>query len=194
MGQSHGPGFRLAVLMCAILASAGQVVAQKATNPGAAAVAEFDKQVKAYMDLHRKEEGSIAPVKSGATPAEVLVFEQALAGRIKAARSAAKQGDVFAPDVTPVFKKVFSDFYQRRSGRELRLLFDEVPNFTPQVNLSYLANQPKATFPPRLSLALPQLPEELEYRLVGTSLVLRDTKANLIVDFIPNILPSSAKH
>jgi hypothetical protein len=35
---------------------------------------------------------------------------------------------------------------------------------------------------------LPRLPEELEYRFVGRDLILRDVKANLIVDFIPGIL------
>jgi hypothetical protein len=95
--------------------------------------------------------------------------------------------------VVPVFKQIFADYYQRRTGRELRLLFDEVPNFKPQVNGIYPINAPKATFPPRLSLALPTLPDELEFRLVGTSLVLRDTEANLVVDYIPNVLPPAAK-
>jgi len=48
--------------------------------------------------------------------------------------------------------------------------YDEVPNFKPQVNGIYPINAPKATFPPRLSLALPTLPDELEFRLVGTGL------------------------
>jgi hypothetical protein len=186
-------------LVCASVCVIGAVVAvehpiaQGTTNPTAAAVAEFNRRVSAYMDLHKKAEAAAPDVTKGATPAEVLVFEEALAGRIRAARSSAKQGDVFVPDVTPVFKKTFSDYYQRRSGREIRLLFDEVPNFKPQVNMTYPVNAPKATFPPRLALSLPQLPEELEYRLVGTSLVLRDSEANLIVDYIPNVLPATAK-
>jgi hypothetical protein len=176
-----------------MLASADHAAAQQATNATAAAVAEFNKQVKAYMALHVKEEGSLQDVKKGATPAEVQAFEKALAGRIKTARATAKQGDVFVADVVPVFRKIFADYYQRRSGREKRLLFDEVPNFKPEVNMTYPVNAPKATFPPRLSLALPDLTDELEYRLVATSLILRDSEANLIVDYIPNVLPPSTK-
>jgi hypothetical protein len=187
------PSLLLAVLVCAMLASAGHAVAQQGTNATAAAVAEFNKQVNAYMDLHKKEEASAPDVKKGATPAEVLVFAKTLSEHIKAARSTAKQGDVFVPGVVPVFKKIFNDYYLRRSGREKRLLFDEVPSFKPQVHLTYPVDAPKATFPPRLALALPQLPDELEYRLVGTSLVLRDSEANLIVDYIPNVLPPSTK-
>ena len=33
--------------------------------------------------------------------------------------------------------------------------------------------------------SLPPLPEELQYRIIGQSLVLWDCHANLIVDFLP---------
>jgi hypothetical protein len=36
---------------------------------------------------------------------------------------------------------------------------------------------------------LPQLPQELAYRIVGRDLTLKDTKAELIVDLIPNAIP-----
>ena len=182
-----------AVVATALLASTGQSLAQQVANPTAAALAEFTKRVNAYMDLHRKAEEGAPDVKGGATPAEVMAFEKALGERIKAARATARQGEMFASEVTPIFKSIFADYYRRRSGREIRLLFDEVPNFKPQVNMTYPVDAPKANFPPRLALALPQLPEELEYRLVGDSLVMRDSKANLIVDYIPGIVPATPK-
>jgi hypothetical protein len=37
-------------------------------------------------------------------------------------------------------------------------------------------------------LALPKLPKELEFRFVGSTLILRDTKANIIADILPNAL------
>ena len=39
--------------------------------------------------------------------------------------------------------------------------------------------------PPQLLAALPRLPAELQYRIIGNSLVLWDHHANLIVDFLP---------
>jgi len=36
------------------------------------------------------------------------------------------------------------------------------------------------------------LPPELDYRVVGRDLVLRDVKANLVVDFIANAIPGVA--
>jgi len=179
-----------AAIVAGLLAPAVQLSAQQEQNPTALALAAFTKRVNAYMDLHKKAEEGAPDVSKGATPAEVMVFEKALGDRIKAARSTAQQGDVFAPDVAPLFKTIFADYYRRRSGREIRLLFDEVPNFKPQVNMTYPVNLPKANFPPRLALAMPQLPEQLEYRLVGDSLVMRDSKANLIVDYIPGIVPA----
>jgi hypothetical protein len=45
------------------------------------------------------------------------------------------------------------------------------------------------TTPPALLNRLPPLPQELAYRIVGRDLTLKDTKAGLIVDLIPNAIP-----
>jgi hypothetical protein len=58
-----------------------------------------------------------------------------------------------------------------------------------KVNRSYPVEVPLQTTPPSLLQNLPKLPPELEYRVVGKALVLRDVNANLIVDFLPNALP-----
>ena len=49
---------------------------------------------------------------------------------------------------------------------------------------------PLATFPPALLRKLPDLPPELEYRIVARSLLLRDVKANLIVDILRDVVPT----
>jgi hypothetical protein len=46
-----------------------------------------------------------------------------------------------------------------------------------------------STMPPDILAALPQLPEELEYRFVGDRLILLDTKAHVIVDYVDDVLP-----
>jgi hypothetical protein len=56
------------------------------------------------------------------------------------------------------------------------------------VNSTYPPSQPLATFPPKLLLQLPELPEELEYRFQGRDLILRDSKANLVADVLPGAL------
>jgi hypothetical protein len=57
-----------------------------------------------------------------------------------------------------------------------------------RVNAPY-PSVPLQSTPPSLLLNLPPLPSEVDYRLVGRALVLRDVQANLIVDFVPNAIP-----
>jgi hypothetical protein len=57
------------------------------------------------------------------------------------------------------------------------------------VNAAYPKDQPVQSMPPSLLKELPQLPRELEYRVVGRTLILRDTEANLIVDYVKEALP-----
>jgi hypothetical protein len=59
---------------------------------------------------------------------------------------------------------------------------------TLKVNARYPDSQPLPTMPPNILASLPRLPEQLEYRIIGRNLILRDVPANLIVDFIPNAI------
>jgi hypothetical protein len=43
--------------------------------------------------------------------------------------------------------------------------------------------------PPSLLLKLPLLPEQVRYRFVGRAFILRDTEANVILDYIPDVVP-----
>jgi hypothetical protein len=52
--------------------------------------------------------------------------------------------------------------------------------------MQWPAGVPFDFVPPRLLQSLPALPEELQYRIIGLSLVLWDYHANLIVDFLPD--------
>ena len=66
---------------------------------------------------------------------------------------------------------------------------DENPGAFPfNVNGVYPKDEPLGTIPPNILGALPPLPEALEYRFVNKHLILRDARANLIVDFIPNAI------
>jgi hypothetical protein len=56
--------------------------------------------------------------------------------------------------------------------------------------MTYPSSLPLGTVPARLLRELPDLPPELEYRIVARHLILRDAKANIIVDFIRNAVPT----
>ena len=55
-------------------------------------------------------------------------------------------------------------------------------------NKLYPVGVPLQTMPPSLLAALPKLPPELEYRIVGNALILRDVPANVVIDFVPNAM------
>jgi hypothetical protein len=78
--------------------------------------------------------------------------------------------------------------FKRRSTKTKKLRLDELPKFHPVVNQTYPAEWPLQTFPPTLLAQLPKLPPELEYRFVDDALILRDTKANVVVDFILDVM------
>ena len=58
------------------------------------------------------------------------------------------------------------------------------------INTVYPTTLPLADVPGGALLRkLPDLPPELEYRIIGRSLILRDVKANLIVDILRDVVP-----
>lgn len=159
-------------------------------NPTAAALADFTKRVNGYAALHKRIAGEVGPLDETKRPAEIAAREKALGEAIRAARVDAKQGDLFTPDVSAVFKKLILEESRHRSPRvraHRKDAQEEVPQFKPQVNQVYPTTFPLATFPPTLLKMLPPLPEEVEYRTLAGYLILRDKEANLIIDFIPQV-------
>ena len=57
-----------------------------------------------------------------------------------------------------------------------------------KVNATYPPDTPLPSTPPQVLMNLPKLPEQLEYRIVGKNLIIRDVEANIIVDFVPNAI------
>lgn len=77
-----------------------------------------------------------------------------------------------------------------RSATDRKALVEELPNMKLTVNMVYPPRLPLGTVPARLLRVLPDLPPELEYRIVGRNLLLRDAKANIVVDFIRDVVPT----
>jgi hypothetical protein len=57
------------------------------------------------------------------------------------------------------------------------------------VNGRYPDTVPLTSMPPQVLQTLPKLTEDLEYRFVGDWLIMLDTHAHLIADYIDNALP-----
>ena len=162
-------------------------------NPDAAAMADFEARVEKYADLHKQlARGSADPPKETPKPAEITAAKVALAAKIQAARAGAKHGDIFTPQIRPVFRRLLAPELKGEDGRDAKALLKDdapAPGTVPfKVNAKYPENQPQPTVPANLLLTLPTLPAPLEYRVVGQHLLLLDIEADLIVDYILNAI------
>ena len=109
---------------------------------------------------------------------------------VQGARQDAKPGDIFTPAAAKQFRRIISADLNKRSDADAEAVVEEIPDkLRLRVNEAYPDGAPLATMPPKLLLRLPRLPEEVEYRFLGRHLILRDVGANVIVDFIYNVLP-----
>jgi hypothetical protein len=157
-------------------------------NPMGAATLEFHKRVQAYMKIHNEAETKVPNLKKTDDPVEIAAREQALAQMIMTLRANAPASEIFVKEYQPYF---IQDDFAARSAADRKALVHELPrNVKVDVNTVYPTTMPLITFPAGLLRKLPDLPPELEYRIVGRSLILRDVKANLIVDVLRDVVPT----
>jgi len=143
------------------------------------------------LKIHNQAEAKVPNLKKTDDPQEISDRERALGQAIMALRAGAHPGEIFAPEYQPYFVKIVQDDFKTRPARDRKAIIAELPaNMKVDINTIYPTTIPLATFPPVLLRKLPDLPPELEYRLVGRSLILRDVKANLIVDILRDVVPT----
>jgi hypothetical protein len=194
IGQPEGLMNRtIAVVLLSCGVILGPVSAQQPkVNPDAQLLQNFKKGVDAYMEIHRRLEKKAPPLKETDDPAKIKASQDGLAALIRAERTTAKKGDLFTPEIAQLFRRLMYPEIKGEQGKETKAAIKEDapnPKAVPlKVNARYPDSVPLPTVPPNLLANLPQLPKELEYRIVGNDLILRDVQANLIVDFIPRAI------
>jgi hypothetical protein len=163
-------------------------------NPQAAALGTFAARVREYMELRARLTAQLPSLSSNATPEEIDRHQQELAAAIRKARAQSRQGDFFTPAVVPQFRAIIRHDLRSRETRDAMAAMQDVPpTISLRVHESWPRNAPRATVPPRLLNNLYHLPEGLEYRFLGRHLVLLDIEANLIIDYVTNVVPSSIR-
>lgn len=164
-------------------------------------IKQFNKRIHEYLDIQKKADSSLPPeAKAGKKepdPAVIVKHQLELAKAIRAARAYAVRGDIFIPSVRPVFKALIGQELKGPDGATARsMILGEGNPKNPEsrakvdlkVNAAYPAKAPLSTVPPSVLRVLPPLPDGLEYRFVGRHLILRDAKADLIVDILRNAI------
>jgi hypothetical protein len=165
-----------------------------AVNQDSLVIAIFENSVKEYMKLHNKAKAGAPSLKPTNSAHAINQYQLLLVDNIRAARPDAKQGDIFTPEISKEFKRLIAMTMDGPDAAKIRASLrhaEPVSKIPLQVNAVYPQRVPLQSSPPSVLLNLPPLPTELDYRIVGPDLVLRDVGANMIVDFIPGAIPSS---
>ncbi|HEY2386068.1 MAG TPA: hypothetical protein VGK30_03835 [Candidatus Binatia bacterium] len=156
------------------------------------AAPDFIVHTAEYVALHRRVAARLPAARSTDDAARITERRKALAAGIRAERSEARQGSVFTPQMETRLRHTVRADLQSRAPDDRAAVGREVPRVPFKVNDPYPEREPQATVPPTLLASLPRLPNELEYRFCDRHLILLDVDANLIVDYIPDVLPQAA--
>lgn len=158
----------------------------------AKALETMNDRLKAYLDIHTKLEQGLPELPKDATPQQIDEHQRLFEQKMRDARKAAKRGEIFTPDAEPVIKRLLAAVFSTSEGKDLMAsIMDEYPaGLKLTVNGRYPDAIPVSTVPPEILQTLPKLPEDMEYRFIGRHMILLDTHAHVIADFIENALPS----
>ena len=184
----------MAAVLALSLAAAGPTGALTAGVGERSEPPPFKRSIEQYVELHKSVRASLPPLDVSSEPSHFLKASARLASAIRDARRGARAGDVFNPVVAATFHARIN-YALRDPDRRKRILErlteveedeDERPpaGWRPVVNGTLDWFSTGAT-PHAILEALPELPDELQYRFIGLDLVLLDVDANLIVDILP---------
>lgn len=171
---------------------------------------EFLEEIVEYVKLHRKLTERIPPPEPTFSAQQIADRQRQLTVAIQNARRDRQPGNIFKPEVEAAFRNVLKHEFAGPNGPAMlheihsgNPKTEGVPqqrnpqsepkkSFPLQVNAYYPDDAPLSSVPPSLLLSLPALPEEVRYRFVGRHLILRDTDANVILDFLRDVVPDAS--
>jgi len=142
----------------------------------------FQERVAAYTQLRQQIINDL--LENGIDPnaGDGREFRRRLALALRKARRHARPGEIFCQEVAGHMRQVVWHTLQGEDD-----ILSEVPAVpSVRVNDFYPEGEPLATVPPSLLQKLELLPPELQYRFLGTALILLDIDTALIVDVIPD--------
>ena len=157
----------------------------------AKALEAMNERLKSYLDIHKKLEAGLPELPTDPTPEQIDKNQRLFEQKMRAARKSAKRGEIFIPEAEPVIKRLLAAVFTTAAGKELMAsIMDEYPGgLKLSVNGRYPDAIPVSTVPPEILQTLPRLPEDMEYRFIGRHLILLDTHAHVIADFIADAVP-----
>jgi hypothetical protein len=153
-------------------------------------VSEFRRRVGNYVKLHEKIQSQGTRQKDRVDVGENLVSQNALAMRLRFARHDARPGDIFTPPIAMALRRAMDPELRGLGALRTReSIREDAPEvFVLVVNGDYPAGASRPTMPGNVLKILPPLPAGLEYRIVDTHLILMDVAANIVVDYVLDVM------
>ena|SRR5688572_7800652 len=153
-------------------------------------VSDFRERADDYMKLHEKLQKHGTRQKVREDVGENLVSGNALAMRIRFARHDARPGDLFTLPVAMALRRAMDPVLRGLAALRTReSIRDDAPEvFVLAVNADYPPGASRSIMPGNVLKILPPLPPGLEYRIVDAHLVLMDVDANIIVDYVLDVM------
>jgi hypothetical protein len=171
-------------------ASAAPLPQKEAVDPQATALYEFQQRLNAYLHLREEFSKKLEPLSLTPSAAELTARQDAVATALKTARQTAKQGDLIPPAVAAQITNSCVEDFHFRNPQAKRATLQEVPRAPrPAINRTFPEDEGLPTVPPLLLSKLPQLPDNLQYRFYGRHIVILDGDTQIIIDYVPNVLP-----
>jgi hypothetical protein len=174
-----------------LLATSLSLLQSAGATADAAAIQQFQAEIAKYMEMRDGLLNEIPAPRPNSSATDLVRASDTLAAAIRRRRPDATPGLLFTPAVADAFKRRVSETIRAAHLEPVLTGIDDegVGLDQPAVYLRFPDGVQLATMPPSLLAALPRLPKELEYRIVGSYLVLRDVDAALVLDFIPAAVP-----
>jgi len=168
---------------------------------------DFYEEIQEYVRLRQDIVAQVPAVPADGTAEQVGARQKAMTEAIVAHRRKARQGEIFKPDIATAFRRIIA---RELTGPDAAAMLNELRSGNPKVegvpkvsdpthevktpvtlrvNARYPESASFSSVPPSLLRKLPQLPDQVRYRFVGRTLILRDTDANVILDYIPDVVP-----
>jgi hypothetical protein len=183
---------RIAILTGCLLRHIVPAWSQEPVNPHSLIIQDFEKRVDDYMKLRKAAGAKVPRLKTTDAPGRISDHEQSLAKQIREARPDARQGSIFTPEIQAEFRRLIG--LTMPTSKDAARIDKSLKHAEPvrlklRVNDAYPTGVPLQSTPPSLLLGLPKLPPELEYRIAGPDLAIRDVEANMVIDFISGAIP-----
>jgi hypothetical protein len=169
-----------------------QAQAPAATTDDAKILDGFKHSVQQYLDTVRKPLPTGKTMQRKQSAESLSAKRQELVAELRAARPDAKQGDLFTPQVADVFRRLLATTFAGPDGPRIRASLQRAEPLAKmhlKVNDTYPHGIPLQSTPPSLLQNFPTLPKGVEYRIVDHTLILRDSEANTVVDYLPDAIP-----